>query len=883
MSTPLLTTKLFVSPLRAKIVPRPRLVARLSEVMRRKLTLISAPAGFGKSTLISEWIANFRGAVAWLSLDDDDQDVTTFLTYVVASLRTVSGNIGHETLGMLKAPQPARIETIMTALVNDMATIPDHVALVLDDYHLVAKSVDAAITFLLEHLPPQIHLIIATREDPQLPLAQLRARGQLTELRAAELRFSEDEATKFLDQIMGLTLSPEDVGALEARTEGWIAGLQLAAISMQDLKDPAAFVKSFSGSHRFVADYLVEEVLTRQPEHVRDFLLRTSILNRLCGPLCDAVVADSSTSGQHTLDYLERANLFIVPLDNERRWYRYHHLFADLLRQRLGLSDAPSATGKTSLSTLHQRASAWYEDNGLEHDAFYHAIAAHDIERAERLIEGKGMPLHFRGVATPVLNWLESLPSSELDARPSLWTAYASVLLVTGQEAKVESALRAAETALRAAEQNENTRDLIGRIAATRATVAANHYEIDTLIACSLRALDHLRPDNLAFRTSTAWKLGFAYQLQGNRVAAGRAYTDVLAIAQKSSNAVFALMAMIGLGGVQEASNQLAVAAETYQCVLSLGGEQPPPLVCEAYLGLARICYEWNDLQTAELHTGRGVELARMIENMDRAIAGEVLLARIRLAQGDASGAADLLARADRRARQHSVAHQVSEVAAAQVLVALRLGNAAAAAELAQTHKLPLSQARAFIAQGDTATALSILEPLRHRAEGNGWDDERLRVLVLRAAAFYVGGHQGQAAQLMPEALRLAEPGGFIRIFVDEGAPIAQLLSKAYALREAQPDYVVRILAAFRVELPGSPDEPPRRTFPATEPLIEPLSPREHEVLHLIACGLSNQEISQRLFLALDTVKGHNRRIFEKLQVQRRTEAVARARQLGLL
>ena len=352
-------------------------------------------------------------------------------------------------LGVLQSPQPPPTESILTALLNEITAIPDNFILVLDDYHVIdAKPVDEALTFLLEHLPPQMHLVIATREDPHLPLARLRARGQLTELRAADLRFTPAEAAEFLNQVMGLNLSAEDIAALETRTEGWIAGLQLAAISMQGHQDAASFIKSFTGSHHFVLDYLVEEVLQQQPESVQTFLLRTSILDRLCGPLCDAVLLDPSASGQETLEYLERANLFIVPLDNERRWYRYHHLFADLLRQRLHQS-AASSTGDEGkgVAELHSRASQWYEDNGLEIEAFHHAAAANDVERAERLIEGKGMPLHFRGAVAPVLDWLESLPTTVLDARPSLWVTYASVSLVAGQTTGVEEKLQAAEAA----------------------------------------------------------------------------------------------------------------------------------------------------------------------------------------------------------------------------------------------------------------------------------------------------------------------------------------------------------------------------------------------------------------------------------------------------
>ena len=427
MSMPLLATKLYIPTPRPKVVNRPRLIERLNEGLHRKLTLISAPAGFGKTTLVGDWVAGCDRPVAWLSLDGGDNDPNRFLTYLVAALQTIAPTLGEGVLRVLQSPQPPPTESILTALLNEITTLPDSIVLVLDDYHVIdAKPVDQALTFLLEHLPPQMHLVIATREDPPLPLARLRVRDQLTELRATDLRFTPAEAAIFLNQVMGLNLSRGDIAALETRTEGWIAGLQLAAISMQGHQDATSFIKSFTGSHHFVLDYLVEEVLHQQSESVQTFLLRTSVLDRLCGSLCDAVLYRNvdlhpmpSSSGQETLEYLEHANLFIVPLDNERRWYRYHHLFADLLRQRLQQSAISSIDSvRLDIPELHRRASQWYEDNGLEIEAFHHAAAANDVERAERLIEGKGMPLQFRGAVIPVLHWLESLPTTVLDANP---------------------------------------------------------------------------------------------------------------------------------------------------------------------------------------------------------------------------------------------------------------------------------------------------------------------------------------------------------------------------------------------------------------------------------------------------------------------------------
>ena len=881
--TPILATKLYIPRLRPNVVSRPRLIERLNEGLHRNLILISAPAGFGKTTLVSEWLAGGARPTAWLSLDDQDNDLTRFLTYLVAALQTIAPTIGEGVLGALQSPQPPPTEAILTALLNDIATISDHFVLVLDDYHVLdAKPIDHALTFLLEHLPPQMHLVIATREDPPLPLARLRVGGHLTEVRSVDLRFTPSEAAAFLTQVMGLNLSAEDIALLATRTEGWIAGLQLAAISLQGQQDATSFIRSFTGSHHFVLDYLVEEVLGQQSESVQTFLLRTSILDRMSGPLCDAVLLALPASGQATLESLEHANLFLVPLDNERRWYRYHHLFADLLRQRLHQSIA-SSTGdaESQVAELHIRASVWYEDHGLSMEAFHHAAAANDIERAERLIEGKGIPRHFRGAVTALLDWLESLSTSVLDARPSLWVRYASLLVVNGQTTGVEEKLQAAEAAMPRAEPDDPTRDLVGQIAAIRATLAITRYDVETMLAQSRRALEYLHEGNLSSRVTANWALGWAYQLQGDRARARRAYTEAITLSKASGDSFTIILATIGLGQVQEADNQLSLAAETYQRVLQLAGEQPLQIICEAHLGLARVLYEWNDLDAALAHGRQSLHLAQQYDRgvIDRFVVCEVFLARLKLAQGDVAGAAARLSEASQSARQHNFVSRIPEVAAAQVLTLLRQGSLSAAAHLAQAHELPLSQARVHLAQGDPSAALTVLQAWRQQVEAKGWQDERLKVMVLQAVALQAHGEKDQAVQLLCDALAIAEPAGFIRLFIDEGLPMAHLLSEAEAIGML-PDYIGTLLAAFEAEKQQSENN---SYPPPAQQMFEPLSPREVEVLQLIAQGLSNQEISERLFLALGTVKGHNQQIFGKLQVQRRTEAVARARELGLL
>jgi LuxR family transcriptional regulator, maltose regulon positive regulatory protein len=896
VSTQVLATKLYIPPPRPQLVPRPRLIQRLNDGLQNtpSVILISAPAGFGKTTLLSEWILTLTPSplpvreglgvrVAWLSLDDGDNDPARFLIYLISALQKVQANIGAELPGVFLSPQPPPLESILTSLLNEMAAIPDPFLLVLDDYHVLdSKAVDQGLTFLIEHQPPQMHLVIATREDPALPLARLRARGHLSELRAADLRFNLSEAAEFLNQVMGLQLSEQDIAALETRTEGWIAGLHLAALSMQGQKDTASFIQSFTGSHQFVMDYLLEEVLERQPERVQNFLLHTSILNRLCGPLCEAVLLDPSTSGQETLQYLERANLFLIPLDNERRWYRYHHLFADLLRQRLHHSlTAGTGDEQGRLREMHIRASQWYEENGFQMEAFQHAAAAHDIERAERLIDGKSLPLHLSGGVTPILEWLESLPEKVLNARPSLWWRHAAMLLINGQTIGVGEKLQAAEAGvanlLQGAEPDDQTRNLIGLIAMASATLALTRYDVKAMLAQSQRALEYLGPNHAFQRANANWTLGYAYILQGERGRARQAFTESVALSQAAGAMFPLILATIGLGLVQELDNELYQAAETYRRVLHWAGDHPQQIIGEAHLGLAHILYEWNDLDAAERHTEQSLDLARQYESIiDRFVISEVFLVRLKLAQGEVDRAAAILAKTDQSVRQYNFVHRIPEVAAAQVLTYLRQGDVSAAAHIAEAHNLALGQARVHLAQGNPSDALAVLEPWRHEAQAKGWKDEQLKAMVLQAVALHGNGEKDKAMQVLGDVLTLAEPGGFIRLFLDEGPPMQQLLSEMEA-GGATHQYIHKLLDAF-----GKQEDP--QPSPLRPPsLLEPLTPRELEVLQLIAEGLSNDEIGKRLFLALDTVKGHNRRIFDKLQVQRRTEAVARARELGLL
>ena len=873
MPDDLLQTKLHVPRLRPFLVPRPHLIKALNQGLAGKLTLISAPAGFGKTTLVSSWIDTLQTEnatlpplstqIAWLSLDKNDHVPARFLSYIIAALQRVDPHIGVSARSMLQA-SPLPIPALLTALLNDITAQPDRLVLVLDDYHVVdAPQIDEALAFLLDHLPPQLHLVITTREDPNLPLARLRVRGQLTAVRASDLRFDLAEAAVFLRQTMGLDLSEDNIAALEARTEGWVAGLQLASISLQGRQhDAADFIDAFTGSHRFVLDYLVEEVLHRQSESVQRFLLQTSILDRLCGPLCDAVCL--STDGQATLEALDRANLFLIPLDNERRWYRYHHLFVEFLRQRL------QQQYPNNIAEHEIRASEWYEDNGYEIEAFQHAVAANDVQRAERLVEGEGTPMHFRGAGAYVLNWLESLPESELKARPSLWVIYASTLLFVGQHLAVEQKLQAAEAALQDSGSDDKTKDLVGRIASLRATMAVIQNDVETIIAESLRAQKYLHPDNLIYRISATWALGVAYQFQGNRAAASRAFTKTISI---GGDSIYVIAATINLGNIQESDNQLTLAAKTYENSLHLAGDPPQPIACEGFLGLARIHYEWNELDAAEQYGQQCFQMTQQMDNVDSFVSYGIFLSRLMLARGDVPGAVTVLDEVEEFVHHNNFEFRMPSVADAQVLALLREGSVEKAAQLTRMHDLPFSQARVHLAEGDSASALAILERLCQQAKDQ--PDERLKVAVLQAIAYQANGELDKALQALGDALMLAEPDGFMRIFLGEGAVMAQLLSDAMA-QGMVPGYVSKLLAVFEAEK-QEPD------LPLPQALIDPLSERELEVLALVAAGLKNKEIAEQLFISLNTVLYHIKNIYDKLGVRKRTLAIIKARELDLL
>lgn len=871
MSASLLTTKLYVPPPRANAVGRPRLIKLLDAGASSRLTLVSAPAGFGKTTLVSDWSANAGQPVAWLSLDEQDASLPRFLLYLVTALKNIGVQVGEGLMAAFQAPQPPPLEVILTALVNDLYRHKSLFTLVLDDYHRVDSSaVDEALVFLLDHAPAQCHLLIATREDPALPLARWRARGHLTELRAADLRFTQKEAVAFLTQAMGLNLPAEDIAVLEQRTEGWAAGLQLAALFLQREPELSAQVTAFSGRHHFVLDYLLKEVLNDQPDDIQQFLLHTAVLDRFCAPLCDIVLAAEPGSSRVLLDRLERANLFLIPLDNERYWYRYHHLFADLLRQRLQQSD--DEIQHQRLVELHRSASHWFEQQGWHLEAFQQALAAGDIDLAARRVAGDALPLHLRGEVMPVLNWLTTLAEPEKQARPGLWIMQASALMMIGQLQPIEPCLQSAEQALQGADLNDDQRDLLGHAHAIRAFLAVSQHRLEDIQHHSREALAMLHPANLAVRTAANWTLGYARQLGGDRAAAFRAYTDALAISQAIGHDVITFFSTLGLASLKAANNELAEAACAYRQLLQQASDPPWPIYCEVHLNLAQLHYHWNELDAADDQARKARVLAGQFAYLDRTLACDILLAKLVAARGDVPGAIARLRRVHEVALRHAHTGVMPELVTELVRLLVQTGDCDAAAEVLQGYDLPLAEARLALSRQDASAALTLLNQAYEQALTREWADEQLKLRILQALAFEAAGQPDRAAARLRDALVLGEPGNHQRVFLDEGLPMARLLASV-SRSGSQSDYMKSLMEAA----------PSNRAISPVQPLVETLSQRERVVLALIAEGHSNQAISDRLFLALSTVKGHNRRIFDKLGVQRRTEAVARAQALGLL
>ena len=755
MDISMLATKFYIPPPRVRAIQRKKLCDRLTEGLLsadgflRKLTLVSAPAGFGKTSLVSQWLAGVSIGKAWLSLDEKDKDPARFLACFVSALQTFEPALGTWVLEALQVPQPPSFDTLLTRLVNDLAGIGTRLIIVLDDYHaLDSPAVDENLSFLINNLPARIHMVLITREDPGIPLARVRARGEMSEIRARDLKFSVTEVGDFFREAMGIALTESEIALLEARTEGWAAGLQCAALALQGNKEQgaaAAFISSFSGSHRFVLDYLVEEVFVQRTEAIQKFLLTTSCLDQFCGELCDAVLESDPGTGAATLEALDRANLFLVPLDDKRSWYRYHHLFAELLQQRLSTAPLSSCPDP---SLIHARASRWYEKHNFIVEAFRHAAASGDFARAETLIDDRRMPNHTRGVIMELIGWLVALPESIKNERPSLWIKSATMSLVAGLTEGVEERLKAAEAALKGSEDSE--RLLFGQISTARATLALSHYRIEEAKLHARRAIELLEGYSSLFSLGALWVLGMAYHFEGDRAEARRILEDVLKESRTFAALNFQILSALALGELQEFDNQLFLAAGTFQQALERSGDHPQPNICVAFEGLARIHYEWNELEKAGVYGERGLVLARQYDSaIDRFVSCEIFLARLEIGKGNMDLAEERLVQAEQNSLKYGFAHRIPEIKAVKALLQLRLGSVPESEGLP-----PPVQIRVLLAKGDFEAAASLLDSWA--LEVNDREDDRLRSLVLRALVQDASGNNEKAIEALEEALKIA-------------------------------------------------------------------------------------------------------------------------------
>jgi len=911
MSTPILTTKLHIPQPRPELVPRPRLVKRLNAGLQGKVTLISAPAGYGKTTLVSEWIAQSNFPVAWLSLDATNNDLAVFLAYFIAALQQIQEGVGSDILNTLKSSRSPQADALFTMLVNEIAAKEGgeshtrEFAVILDDYHVITdQSINDGLEFFLENQPSRMHLSIIGRTDPPIPLSRLRVGGQLTEIRSDDLRFSHDEVVSFFNDLMDLDLPPQDLAALERRTEGWVAGLQLAALSLQGRADKHEFVEAFSGTHYHIIDYLVEEVLSRHPPVIRDFLCRTSILERLSTPLCNAVLETSNS--RQILKQLEKTNLFLIPLDTTRHWYRYHHLFSEFLRLCLyerQYDDVPD---------LHRRAAGWYEQKGYIADAISHLLAAEDYAKATRVVENNARRMLDHSELSTMMRWVDALPDEYICANPKLCVYHAWALRLSGAPyASVESRLHTVERVLEEkavpqpqsnseteiALRDEEASVLRGHVMALRAFQALFRDDIPCVLEFAEEAKTY-RLEESFVRSSIEFALGWAYRFSGGLKAADDAFAACEAISLASDNLYMAVAARCRAAYGHVLGGQLHRSLTSLQYAVDMATTEDRrllPVAGYAYIYMGILYYEWDDLETAEHYLLRGLELCKRVGYFMDQVVGYTTVARVKLAQGDLAGAHVACQDAQRLSlMMKGYLYAQRWVEDCQLRLWRAQGNIDAIARWVEVCGLAIEDdlsfmrdiehiilARALIALGrersdrsSIVQATALLVRLRAMTETAGWKGKLLEVLTLQALAAQVLGDENGALHSLERALSLAEPERYIRTFVDEGEAMRALLHRA-ASRGIAVDYTGELLKAFAVN-----DD---KTLIPLDPLQEPLSERELEVLRLLATDLSGPEIAEELFVALSTVRYHTNNIYSKLAVHKRRSAVRRAEELGLI
>lgn len=909
MSTPILVTKLHIPAPRPTLVPRPHLLERLSHALHNKLTLIAAPPGFGKTTLVSHWLhqkaegrkqddesnkkSTHHSQAAWLSVDEGDNDPARFFSYVIAALQKIEPDIGQAAQHLLNSAQSFSTEAVMTALVNDIAAQPAEFVLILDDYHTIeSPTIQQAVTFLLENQPEQLHLLITSRAEPPLPLSRLRARGQLLELGLDALKFTLEETDHFLNQVMGLNLPAQDVTRLHTLTEGWATGLQLAALALQaNPHQPAArFITNFSGTDRYIGEYLFEEIFQQQAEKRREFLLHTSILTQLSGDLCDHLTGQSN--GRQTLVELDKANLFMTPLDNEGQWYRYHPLFASFLRSHLHQIDPNLEID------LHCRAAAWYVAQGLKNQAIDHALAANDFDRAADLVETMmAEKLWLQGEMFTPLNWLDALPVDYISTRPRLMLGQAWAMLMVGRNRdELSPILQQLEASLNNASSTASPASEADQIRGEMATVLAEASLLENKLSQALtlahQALTYLPEDDRASRYMATQIQGYVYRLTGQVEQAMQALTKAAEGSRRAENILVAAFALSDLGEVQAMQGQLRQASQTYQQTFELAAEHnawPFAPTCAAYVGLGNLWYEWNDLARAAQHLHKAIDLSKQGGYASVTLRAYLALAHVRQAQENHDKAMALLNQAQRLAQKHPSDRMKSYLTVAR----LRLWLLAGKDYLAQAihwadnyvretpestpfiylrHLEQTALARIQLAQNKPNRAL--LADLLQQAESAGWGQNVIEILILQALAAHTLNDSPGAMAALNRALVLAEPENYIRLFVDEGAPMVRLLQKAVG-HGVPAEYVGRLQASF---MPSVKDEASE-----AQPLLEPLTKRELEVLGLMAAGLSNRQIADELVIAMGTVAKYSNNIFSKLAVSNRTQAINLAQSLNLI
>lgn len=898
---PLLHTKLYAPTRHGIWVPRARLLKRLDEsvALGHKLILISAPPGFGKTTLVTEWLTQenpaHRAGAAWYALDESDNDTARFMSYFYAALERQGDNRAEwqELRTLLNvSPLPA-LDALLTAAINlvqsESATAPR--VLVLEDYHVIQNAdLHRALAFWLDHSPPGFHLVITSRADPPLPLSRLRARMQLTEIRAADLRFTAQEAATFLQSAMGLQLTPAQVATLEQKTEGWIAGLQLAALSLQKNSDADAMLRAFTGTHRYIMDYLVEEVLQREPEHIQNFLLRTSLLDRFSASLCETLAPAEQDAGAQ-LDYLERRNLFIVPLDDRREWYRFHHLFAEVLRQRLRRLD-PS-----QIPHVYERAAAWCETQQLYQEAIQYNLAAPNYERAAALIQQNAEAMLYQGTRATLQRWLDALPPAILDARPELWLSRAEVYVISQALDAAEEALTHVDKQLPRIEDDARRKMLSGKSAAIRAKIALNRSDIARTLEMGQLALDTLDENELLIRSSVWLHMGVAYDWNGQLERALTSFSQARRLGEQAQDASATVLAIANYGAAEKTRAEYRRAADIYRQGLQVEAPYHAsylPAAVYLYTDLAELHYEWNDLEGSRPFTDQAVERSELLGLTRARVVSYRILARWFEANGKFVQAQDMLTQALQLVQEHQIpSHYASPARAVQVHLWLNTGNLTRAVEWATQSGLEtgetidkprqeeyLAFAQVCLAQNEPTRARAILERLLADAENGGRTECVIWALAHLALVHHAQDDAERALAALTRALELAEPQGFVRTFLDLGAPMqAVLKANASSVPVALRGYVETLGSGNAT--PAAP-KPPTVPAPYAPPeIVEELTEREKQVLQLVAQGLSDKQIAAQLIVATGTVKRHLNNIYGKLGVNSRTQALARARQVG--